>query len=61
MPGRDCQRRVRTRPPLPTAATMRIRRMIKAMTGTELPAAAPGPPSRGAAAEALSRADEAVT
>ena len=36
---------------------MRTRRMIEAMTGKELPAAAPRQPSRSA--EALSRADEA--
>ena len=38
-------------------ATMRATRMFDAMKGTELPAAAPGLPSRSA--EGLSRADEA--
>ena len=42
---RDCQRRVRMKPPLPTAATMRARTMIDAIAGTELLAAAPGSPS----------------
>ena len=36
------------RSPPPTAATMRARRMIDAMTCRELPAAAMGPPSRSA-------------
>ena len=40
----DCKRRLRMRPPPPTAATMRARRMMDAMTCTELPAAAMGPP-----------------
>ena len=37
---------MRMRPPPPTAATMRARRMINAMTGTEPPTAAPGQPVR---------------
>ena len=37
---RDRKRRARILPPLPTATTMRARRMIDAMTGTELRAAA---------------------
>ena len=37
----DCQCRSRSRRPLPTAATMRAKKMINAMTGTELTAAAP--------------------
>ena len=37
---RDSQCRIRIRPPLPTAATMRARTMIDAMTGKELPAEA---------------------
>ena len=40
----DCKRRLRMRPPPPTAATMRARRMMDAMTCTELPATAMGPP-----------------
>ena len=51
------RRNVRMRPHQSTAAMMRTRRMIKAMTGKELPAAAPRQPSKSA--EALSRADEA--
>ena len=39
-----CKRRLRMRPPPPTAATMRARRMMDAMTCTELPATAMGPP-----------------
>ena len=45
------------RSPPPTAAMMRTRRMIEAMTFRELLAAAMGPPSRSV--EALSRDDEA--
>ena len=45
------------RSPPPTAAMMRARRMIDAMTCRELTAAALGPPSRSA--EALSRDDDA--
>ena len=57
-----CQHRVRTRQPLPTAAAVqccddRGRRMIDAMKGIELPAAAPKPLSPSAEAQSL--ADEA--
>ena len=44
MSSLDCKRRLRMRPPPPTAATMRARRMMDAMTCTELPATAMGPP-----------------
>ena len=53
----DCKRRLRMRSPPPTAATMRTRRTIEAMTCRELPAAAMRPPSRSV--EVLSRDDEA--
>ena len=53
----DCKRCLRMRSPPPTAAMMRTRRMIEAMTFRELLAAAMGPPSRSV--EALSRDDEA--
>ena len=39
---RDWKRRARTRPPPPTAATMRARRMMEAMKGTELRASRNG-------------------
>ena len=32
--SRDCKRRARMKPPPPTAATMRTRRIIDTMTGT---------------------------
>ena len=53
----DCIRHLRMRSPPPTAAMMRARRMIDAITCRELPSAAMGPPSRSA--EALSRDNEA--
>ena len=42
MSSRDYQRSVRMRQLPPTAVMMRAKRMINVMTGTELPAAAPG-------------------
>ena len=55
MSSRGCHSYARMRPPPPTASAMSARRMIHEMTGTELSAAAAGPPSRSA--EALFRAE----
>ena len=57
MSSLNCKRRSRMKLPPPTAATMRTRRRMDAMTCRELPAAAMGQLSRSA--EALSRDDEA--
>ena len=56
MSSRDIRHSARMRQPPPTAAIMRARRMIKAMTGTELPR-----PSRSGAGAAVTKRGGAVS